>query len=422
MSVLIPNERGLDRALALREELAARGGTRGVRRDQRVHVGLGDPQPQEREPLDRRVARRGWRACWGAHASEGLRCEGVISTAFGCPYEGRVPPERVLEIAARLRDAGAQEIGFGDTTGMANPRQVGELFALWREGLPGVRADRALSQHARAGPRERAGGAGGRGGQLRVELRRAGGLPGAGGGDRATSPARTSSRCCTRWGSRPASTWMRWWRARARRRRFSAGRWAATRSWRGDGGSGAERFGSDDAARVESTDPAHDRRCRRVSSMSVRWGFHQTVWTVGHSNHDVEVFLALVRRHRVAHVVDVRSHPYSRYAPHFNRDELQASIEACGIRYTFLGSALGGRPRREDQLDADGHALYDRMAMEPAFNEAIERDPARRVGASHRVAVQLRSSRTSAIAGSWWARSCAIGARSCATSSRMGTC
>ncbi len=61
--------------------------------------------------------------------AEGLRCEGVISTSFGCPYEGHVPLERVLEIAARLRDAGAQEIGFGDTTGMANPLQVREFFA-----------------------------------------------------------------------------------------------------------------------------------------------------------------------------------------------------------------------------------------------------------------------------------------------------
>ena len=69
-------------------------------------------------------------ACSARARAEGLRCEGVISTSFGCPYEGHVPPERVLEIAARLRDAGAQEIGFGDTTGMANPRQVGELFAL----------------------------------------------------------------------------------------------------------------------------------------------------------------------------------------------------------------------------------------------------------------------------------------------------
>jgi uncharacterized protein (DUF488 family) len=101
-------------------------------------------------------------------------------------------------------------------------------------------------------------------------------------------------------------------------------------------------------------------------------GVPRTVWTVGHSNHDVGEFLALVQRHQVTHVVDVRSHPYSRYAPHFNRDELRSSIEACGMRYTFMGAALGGRPRREDQLDADGHALYDRMASEPTFGDAID--------------------------------------------------
>ena len=60
---------------------------------------------------------------------EGLRCEGVIATSFGCPYEGEVPPERVFAIAERLRAAGCMEIGFGDTTGMANPRQVDGFFA-----------------------------------------------------------------------------------------------------------------------------------------------------------------------------------------------------------------------------------------------------------------------------------------------------
>jgi uncharacterized protein (DUF488 family) len=114
-------------------------------------------------------------------------------------------------------------------------------------------------------------------------------------------------------------------------------------------------------------------------------GVPQTVWTVGHSNHDVETFLALVQRHQVAHLVDVRSHPYSRYAPQFNRDELRASTETCGIRYAFLGSALGGRPRREDQLDTEGHALYDRMATEPTFNEAI--DGVLRGAFEHRIAL-----------------------------------
>ncbi|HWJ50050.1 MAG TPA: hydroxymethylglutaryl-CoA lyase, partial [Solirubrobacteraceae bacterium] len=64
----------------------------------------------------------------GRARAAGLRCEAVISTSFGCPYEGHVAPARVLEIATDLREAGAQEIGFGDTTGMANPRQVRDFF------------------------------------------------------------------------------------------------------------------------------------------------------------------------------------------------------------------------------------------------------------------------------------------------------
>src|ERR671910_294300 len=70
-----------------------------------------------------------------ADAEEVLRCEGVISVSFGCPYEGEVPPERVFEIAKSLADAGCEEVAFGDTTGMANPRQVREFFAAARERL-----------------------------------------------------------------------------------------------------------------------------------------------------------------------------------------------------------------------------------------------------------------------------------------------
>ena len=62
----------------------------------------------------------------------------MIATSFGCPYEGEVPPERVFEIAERLAAAGCAEVGFGDTTGMANPRQVHEFFAAARERLAGV--------------------------------------------------------------------------------------------------------------------------------------------------------------------------------------------------------------------------------------------------------------------------------------------
>ena len=71
----------------------------------------------------------------GRARAAGLRCEGVISVAFGCPYEGHVPPERVFAIAQRLIAAGAEEIGFGDTTGMANPAQVRGYFPQARAAL-----------------------------------------------------------------------------------------------------------------------------------------------------------------------------------------------------------------------------------------------------------------------------------------------
>jgi hydroxymethylglutaryl-CoA lyase len=135
VSVLIPNERGLDNALALRE---AHAGARAPFDE--VNVFLSASETHNRKNVNRSIAESlaGLERVLDRARAEGLRCEGVISTSFGCPYEGRVAPERVLEIASRLRDAGAQEIGFGDTTGMANPRQVGELFALWKDGLPDV--------------------------------------------------------------------------------------------------------------------------------------------------------------------------------------------------------------------------------------------------------------------------------------------
>ena len=72
-------------------------------------------------------------------ARPGLRCEGVISVSFGCPYEGHVPSERVFEHRrAARRGRGARRSAFGDTTGMANPRQVREFFAGARAALPDV--------------------------------------------------------------------------------------------------------------------------------------------------------------------------------------------------------------------------------------------------------------------------------------------
>jgi uncharacterized protein (DUF488 family) len=97
------------------------------------------------------------------------------------------------------------------------------------------------------------------------------------------------------------------------------------------------------------------------------------VWTIGHSNHTFERFNELLRSEGVECIVDVRSYPYSRIAPHFNREELAVALRGVGKRYLFLGEELGGRPSREEHYDEHGHARYDRMAEQPAFGLAIQR-------------------------------------------------
>jgi len=97
------------------------------------------------------------------------------------------------------------------------------------------------------------------------------------------------------------------------------------------------------------------------------------VYTIGHSNHSLEVFLLLLESNEIELVVDVRSQPYSRYASHFNGPELKTSIAGSGIRYLFLGKQIGGRPECEEYYDDQGYVLYDRLAASPLFLEGISR-------------------------------------------------
>jgi hydroxymethylglutaryl-CoA lyase len=126
-SVLIPNERGLERALELRD------------RFDEINVFMSASETHNLRNVNRSMhdSLIGLERVLGRAREAGLRCEGVISVAFGCPYEGVVPEQRVFEIAERLVAAGAHEIGFGDTTGMANPRQVKQFFQAARERLGG---------------------------------------------------------------------------------------------------------------------------------------------------------------------------------------------------------------------------------------------------------------------------------------------
>jgi hydroxymethylglutaryl-CoA lyase len=126
--VLIPNSKGLDNALALREtfhEAAIFVSASETHNKKNVNRTV-DETMADNDVMAERI--RG----------EGLGCAAVIATSFGCPYEGKVEMDRVLGLAERFAESGATEVGFGDTTGMANPGYAGEFFAAALERLPGV--------------------------------------------------------------------------------------------------------------------------------------------------------------------------------------------------------------------------------------------------------------------------------------------
>jgi uncharacterized protein (DUF488 family) len=98
-----------------------------------------------------------------------------------------------------------------------------------------------------------------------------------------------------------------------------------------------------------------------------------TIWTVGHSNHTLDHFLVLLRTHAIEAVADVRSTPFSRRHPHFNRERLKAALADAGIDYIFLGAELGARSPDRECYDAAGRVVYERLARTEAFKAGIDR-------------------------------------------------
>ena len=97
------------------------------------------------------------------------------------------------------------------------------------------------------------------------------------------------------------------------------------------------------------------------------------LFSIGHSNHPAEGFVDLLKKHDIDVLVDVRSYPYSRYAPQFDTSGLKALLTNATVKYLYLGRELGGRPEGEDYYDPEGHVLYARLATSPLFLEGIDR-------------------------------------------------
>ena len=96
------------------------------------------------------------------------------------------------------------------------------------------------------------------------------------------------------------------------------------------------------------------------------------MFTVGHSTHSLEVFIDLLFKHKISAIADVRSTPYSRYCPHFNKDALAKSLKKYGIKYVFLGRELGARCD-DPSCYVNGRVQYSRLAERPEFQEGIDR-------------------------------------------------
>ena len=97
-----------------------------------------------------------------------------------------------------------------------------------------------------------------------------------------------------------------------------------------------------------------------------------SVFTIGHSTHGIEAFIALLQRYDVTEVADVRSSPYSRFNPQFNREALANSLTTCKIEYAFLGRELGGRPNDASCYE-NGRIRYNLVSKTRSFQKGIER-------------------------------------------------
>jgi uncharacterized protein (DUF488 family) len=108
------------------------------------------------------------------------------------------------------------------------------------------------------------------------------------------------------------------------------------------------------------------------------------VYTIGHSTHPLERFIALLQRHEITAIADVRSKPYSRMNPQFNREELKVALRAQGMAYVFLGKELGARSG-DPSCYHEGKVQYGRLARTDLFQQGLER--VREGAQKHRIAL-----------------------------------
>ena len=97
------------------------------------------------------------------------------------------------------------------------------------------------------------------------------------------------------------------------------------------------------------------------------------LFTIGHSNHTLEIFLKLLSDHAIKVLADVRSQPYSKYVRQFGEPELKKALTNAGVNYIYLGKELGGKPETPYFYDDEGYVLYGRVAGSQLFLQGLHR-------------------------------------------------
>lgn len=96
------------------------------------------------------------------------------------------------------------------------------------------------------------------------------------------------------------------------------------------------------------------------------------IYTIGHSTHSLQDFIALLKSRGITAIADVRSAPYSRFQPQFNREALAKSLNDSGVEYVFVGDSLGGRSANVDDYE-NGRVVYARLKQNDYFQNGIQR-------------------------------------------------
>jgi len=98
-----------------------------------------------------------------------------------------------------------------------------------------------------------------------------------------------------------------------------------------------------------------------------------TIYTIGHGNKKIDQFIFELESFNIQYLLDIRSKPFSKWNPQFNKDSLGKTLKSVGITYVFVGDTLGGLPEDNSCYDHNGKVVYDFIRDKPFFLNGLKR-------------------------------------------------